>query len=291
MAAPMGQTARMDRVGNRADLARIERFVLRARRVQAHSLCQDPDRLDQFAENFHEVERTSDEVFTTTAVLPDEELLESLAARVRPVLLEADGVHYSTALKAIQAELHRGGHREHIGFFKTRRQQFEAVDPKRASGAGVTMLIAQMHETQVAAPRTVISEGKLADTWFYADLVHADAARADAVSGTDLDERFAAASARVCQIAILVIEVLGYVQWLATQGLLDLDWDALTVPSVKVKVAQPVDTVLGVALPQDIAEGRFDPVPWFQGSESVPHRERVVAMLESGMRVKWRADD
>jgi hypothetical protein len=65
-------------------LAIVGAFVLRARRVLAHSLCVDEPSLKTLADGaFYAIRRDGAE--SVQRRLPNEEILESLAARVRPL--------------------------------------------------------------------------------------------------------------------------------------------------------------------------------------------------------------
>src|SRR4051794_14815961 len=67
----------------------VARFVLRARRVEAHSLVQDREAFAELAEEKGTIRLTVDGSGTMTRSLPaDEEVFESLAARVRPLVLD-----------------------------------------------------------------------------------------------------------------------------------------------------------------------------------------------------------
>jgi hypothetical protein len=67
----------------------VEGFVLRARRVVAHSLCTDDGELANLADgDWYAIRKNGEE--SLQRLLPNEEVLESLAARVRPLILKKD---------------------------------------------------------------------------------------------------------------------------------------------------------------------------------------------------------
>jgi hypothetical protein len=87
--------------------SRLNAFVVRARRVEAHSLAQDKKQLLEWMRGARKITyevspgqppRTS--VVQTT---PPEEQLESAAARVRPFILSEEPVYHASLLKAIKA--------------------------------------------------------------------------------------------------------------------------------------------------------------------------------------------
>ena len=89
----------------------IERFVLRARIVQDHSLARDYRELKDMAKTQFKIkfvlnpatgERTAS--MSPVDLIPTEQL-ESAAARVRPIFLKKDKVHYDSVLDAVSAVL------------------------------------------------------------------------------------------------------------------------------------------------------------------------------------------
>src|SRR4051794_21714323 len=85
----------------------VEAFVLRARRIAEHSLLRDQGAMAAVARSTFEVGVHPDGTATLRRRLLPEEPMESLAARVRPVLLKEDPVHYAKVLKAVGGLLHR----------------------------------------------------------------------------------------------------------------------------------------------------------------------------------------
>ena len=82
-------------------IAIIDGLGLRARRILAHSMCADEDALTNLADGASWYATRKDGVESLRRVLPNEEILESLAARVRPLLLKRDPVHYGYVLNAL----------------------------------------------------------------------------------------------------------------------------------------------------------------------------------------------
>lgn len=89
----------------------LERFVLRARIVQDHSLARDIGVLRNLAREQVKVviTRNLKTGETSTELKPVDllpaEQVESAAARVRPVFLKKDKVHYATVLDALAGVL------------------------------------------------------------------------------------------------------------------------------------------------------------------------------------------
>jgi len=81
----------------------LNRCVLRARRIEAHSLASDRQALLSLSEFKLTGHIQLDGTMEMRRALPAEEAFESLAARVRPVLVKSESVHHSKVLNAIQA--------------------------------------------------------------------------------------------------------------------------------------------------------------------------------------------
>ena len=83
----------------------LNRFVLRGRRIEAHSLASDRRVLSSLSDFTVTGHINLDGTMVMRRSLPDEEAFESLAARVRPVLVKTELVHHSRVLSAIQASI------------------------------------------------------------------------------------------------------------------------------------------------------------------------------------------
>lgn len=188
-------------------------FTLRVRRIEAHSLMADEATLSHLAGSGF-VLRRKDGVASVERFLPNEEVMESLAARVRPLTLEQDPVFYAKAIKALNAYLHRNGHAEHLEWFKKLRAAFASVDPRSAKA---TYFLSVTQNGGLPEERT---DAALALAWFYGDLVHADAEHVLAGASFGIDQRFAAAAVRTAQLALLARDTLSYMRFLVTEGVL-----------------------------------------------------------------------
>lgn len=81
----------------------LNRFVLRARRIEAHSLARDRRALSALLEFSLAGQIQLDGTMEMRRALPDEEAFESLAARVRPVLVKSESVYLARVLDAVKA--------------------------------------------------------------------------------------------------------------------------------------------------------------------------------------------
>ena len=138
----------------------LSRFVLRARRLQAHSLMQHPVIMNP---NVHEhfppggFRRHGQFV----QMLPPEEAFESLVARLRPFILENDGINVGVALDLLCRVIANEGTTAYGG-------ELEALETRwrtfRSEASTLHML----------GPNGLISSKKLAKAWLYTESVHSD---------------------------------------------------------------------------------------------------------------------
>jgi hypothetical protein len=207
-------------------LDRIGAFVLRARRVEAHSLLQDMLRFNAWAQGtttFGPV----DGVMCMTQDVPPEEAFESLASRCRPFLLERDPVHWRAVFGSLRA------------FLKGHDQFGPAVDELKGSWASAE---APDPETGFAVTRPEEVESQavwfsaLAHSWLYGDLVHADPVAQEKAGGHTLNSRYASAVLLYGQVAIHVVATLNLIRQARHACLLDELADAVFSEPVTAKV-------------------------------------------------------
>lgn len=211
-------------------LATVGAFVLRARRVLAHSLCVDEPSLETLADGaFYAIRRDGAE--SVQRRLPNEEILESLAARVRPLTLEGDGIHFNDVLNALSAYLVRHGHPDEAKWCRELKKDWKSVDIK---GGATGYFLSQTKEGSEEPP-TQMTDMALANAWFYGDLVHADQTQIDAAAAFEIGLRYAAAAVRTAQIAIMTRDTLSFIRSLVDDGMIDLGIQALEAVPVKVE--------------------------------------------------------
>lgn len=219
----------------------LNRFVLRARRIQAHSLASDRQALLLLSELTLTGHIGLDDTVEMRRVLPDEEVFESLAARVRPVLVKTESVHHKKVLAAIQvcidatelevpedllarlADLQDEWSRFDLDSSTVQRL---AVQSARADGSGATP---QVSDTQLAA------------AWLYGDLVHVDTRGAKSAGLLfPLKERYSAAVTYFAHAAVLSLKTADLVMALHELEVIDLADESL-VEKVVVGVDELVD--------------------------------------------------
>jgi hypothetical protein len=283
---PSIDTQMVDQRTDEELLAIIEGFVLRARRVVAHSLTDD-ELLDELAGGGWQLTRESGQI-SVQRHLPGEEALESLAARVRPFILNEDPVQYGYVLNALTSYLTRRGRHEDVRWCRNvLKKDWQSVDP-RTGASTYAVSVTQENSSEQAVELT---DAALTLTWFYGDLVHADEAQVAAGAVFGIEDRYAAAAVRTAQLAILTRDTLNFILQLSEDGTLPLSEKSTTV-AVKVEsqslqmselLVGPTGTTFPVGgepgdgwrslinLPGGTPDGQLRiTIPWGNGSEWQP---------------------
>ncbi|MDT9682329.1 hypothetical protein RND61_09605 [Streptomyces sp. TRM76323] len=153
---------------------------------------------------------------------PDEEVVESAAARIRPILLNGDACFYQKALAA-------------LGYFcrelpidkewvkATRAEWRLRVDPSTPEEAGYQVMISNT----VTGEDHGLDRHKLAMAWIYGDVVHHDVQRRQEGDAFGLFERFRGAVPLVAWTMVGTIELLNYIRALRIDGVLQLRQEIL----------------------------------------------------------------
>src|SRR4051812_5390387 len=90
------EAARAERLAR--DRSTVEAFVVRARRIEAHSFAQDRDSLAGYEKHEIKMRIEGPGEVTISVEMPPEEQLESAAARIRPLILQEEQVHNQKVL-------------------------------------------------------------------------------------------------------------------------------------------------------------------------------------------------
>ncbi|MCR2792734.1 hypothetical protein NQ156_06615 [Microbacterium sp. zg.Y625] len=205
------------------DHEKLRRFVLRARRVQAHSIVQNWDELLRHAQGSFDGHIDVTGRMTITRRLPaDEEVFESLASRVRPLTVKSEPVYYVKVFDAIE-HLIREADVDDV--LRARLQELRrAWDASEIQGTQVQAYSVQSARIDGSDATNKVSDTQLAAAWLYADLVHADAQgpKQDALAFS-LRERYAAAVRVFSHMAALTVATLRIVESLRDAQVLALD--------------------------------------------------------------------
>lgn len=193
----------------------LRAFVLRARRIRAHSLAQDAALLMKLLHpqtTVHVDKLTGQERLTID--LPPEEQVESAAARVRPLILNDEDAYHAKVMNALsyfgsQAKIPE----IEMESIRTLKKQWAKVNPKAESNGYYEVRIQKQDE-----PETRISDNALAFSWIYGDVVHADTARRAEGQAFGIEERYRAAVPVVVRLMMLAMTTLTYVEILRKRG-------------------------------------------------------------------------
>lgn len=204
----------LDRLHNQ----RLKAFVLRARRVVAHSLYQDFDELVRIGTVRLRIEKDNEGI-RVTQKLPPEEVVESAAARVRPLLLNDEDSYHQNALKAIGWMLRGIENDEVNNVLKGLKQGWSEFDSKGRAAQAYTV---QRHHIDEPEPLPALTDTVLAFAWIYGDVVHADRDRIAETEQYGVRERYRAAAPLVCRIIVQTATTLHVIEWLMQKGLISL---------------------------------------------------------------------
>lgn len=156
---------------------------------------------------------------------PAEEVVESAAARIRPILLNGDACFYQKALRALGCfcrELPLD-----TQWVKAARAEWRVrVDPSTPREAGYWVMISDT----VTGENQGLDRHKLAMAWIYGDVVHRDMERRQEGDTFGLFERFRGAVPLVAWAMVRTIELLNYIRALHEDGVLQLRQEVLDEP-------------------------------------------------------------
>jgi hypothetical protein len=236
-----------------AALRTVSRFVLRARLVQEHSLAADKDTLKEHAawtmsiratQNLATGQRT---VAMVRAPLLPTEQVESAAARVRPVFLFSDGVHYDKVLNALVEAAAASAvlNKEIEGL----RAQFRAADPDYPKG----------RPTEARSGPSMTNK-EVAGAWLYGQLLHEDELRRSYGAGISAEEMLLNATKTVCNEMLATVAALHMIERLVADRSLDLAED-LFIDPVSVTATEWAPQItgayvadIGTAMPESLSE-------------------------------------
>ena len=195
----------------------LKSFVLRARRIRAHSLAKDTRLLVKLHNPRFKVLLTpATGEMKVVLDLPPEEQVESAAARVRPLILNEEDTYHAKVMNALlYFERKSNLSEDEMKVLRGWKKEWAKVNPKGASSG--------FYEVRVQKPgeaETRISDNALAFSWIYGDVVHADSARREEGRVYGVDERFRAAVPVVVRLMTLAMVTLTITERLHTRGVL-----------------------------------------------------------------------
>ena len=228
----------------------MRRFVIRAVHIETHSLAADVRRLLRDAQGTMHASFDLDGSTRIERELPDEERMESLASRVRPLTLSDEPIHHRKVMNAIDLLLRDGGSptTDHTRRIAELRQLWRKHSLDKDSEVGYWFSMAPADGSE---PAVQVTDVQLAAGWFYSDVAHAnpDVWKAEALSFSRA-HRFEAAVARFSMLAIATLETLGFVRELQEAGLLEIPREAFEadlatareIPEQTILMAAPAGT-------------------------------------------------
>lgn len=206
---------------------RLERFVMRARRVLAHSLVRDQlDLLNDVAKGTFSLvietdQDTGESSHRLQIQLPPEEAFESLAARLRPFTSRKEPVYWETILDALQKILSEETLASTVDIQSLRDYWSEVVN-----GSKVAQIYYFMTENGT------LTDVQLADRWLNSDSLHTEPIQSAIGQDTTLNERYRAAAGVWARIGACMENTFAIIDYLVHEGLLELDTAAFTEPVV-----------------------------------------------------------
>ena len=237
-----------------AAMRTIEAFVLRARRVAAHSLAQDADRLEALARGEIQIVVRGGEPSLMCVALPPEEQTESAAARVRPIFLERDPCYYQKTLKALGVLLE--GHPVRARLREIRKIWEARLNETRAkSSPGVITMIEGEDGSSLSLTNVELALG-----WIYGDVVHHDLDRRTSTEEFSVRLRYKEAVPLVAFAILHTVGLLGLIETLATEGALKIDPEVFTVDVVvppgplEFPIEAAYSAPVGTSLPSSVDE-------------------------------------
>ncbi|ASD20859.1 hypothetical protein B7495_00995 [Cryobacterium sp. LW097] len=239
----------------------LSRFVLRARRIAAHSLVLDRDELLRHAGGLIRGTLDTSGNMTMVQELPDsEEAFESLAARLRPLTVAREPIYYEKVLSALEA----AASDENQGQIDELRLKWTAAE---IQGSQVQAFALQQSKLDGSEATDFVSDTQLAAAWLYADLVHADATGPKrAALDFPFVERYAAAVRVFANMATLTVATLELTQKMIDAGLVSVASSSLTdevVVGTKQLVREARAYVAEVgAAPPDLRVTQAWPAEW-----------------------------
>jgi hypothetical protein len=204
----------------------VEHFVLRARRIESHSLWEDEASLLALSRVTVRLNSDQDGKFWLVKDLPPEEQIESAAARVRPLLEQKDDANLLLATGALKYFCRdMPSSRE---FLQDIEKRWRARTSRSASDRD--------QKIQMLSPdgpaSAVLSDRELAFAYIYGDVVHHDRSHLELTEQFGVRQRYEHAAPLVAFIMIQAARVLSLARAAQARKLLGLPDEVFSVPVV-----------------------------------------------------------
>lgn len=201
----------------------LRRFVIRARRVEAHSLVQN-HAVEKYVKPSMKVDYKEGQPPRIKYAMPDQEIFESLAARTRPCILGSEPVYLDKVFRSIEMLL---GERQLAGQAKkcldSCRKTFQNLHDKDKG----TSYSIQTYNADNIPEGEPLSDLLIGEAWLYSDLVHADP-KDDKAKALKLSyrDRYYAGTSFFSMLAIVIVNMLNFVTIINSQYHLGVDVEA-----------------------------------------------------------------
>ncbi|MFJ3214059.1 hypothetical protein [Streptomyces flaveolus] len=263
--------------------ANLEQFVLRARRIEGHSLAADWEALVSLATPAFELLTSENGEVRVRQEFPPEEVVESAAARVRPLLLETDACGYLKSLKALTYFCRSVP--SDMAWAKAAKAEWKARTQEGV--LGYRLMVGDL----ITGDTADMADQRLAMAWVYGDVVHHDADRLQEADPFGLSGRYRAAVPLVAWIMIAAIELLTFLRFLQERGELGLPAEVFEAEVILQSTewehpAQIYAAPVGTLPPADALTSYSDEWTAWPGTASATDPP---APPHSGGRVDWLA--
>lgn len=201
----------------------LRRFVIRARRVEAHSLVQN-HAVEKYVKPSMTVNYKEGQPTRIKYAMPDQEIFESLAARTRPCILGSEPVYLDKVFRSIDMLLGERRLTDHdkqcLDFYRKTFQNLHDKDK------GISYSI-QTYSADNIPKGEPLSNLLIGEAWLYSDLVHADPKdnKAKALK-LSYQDRYYAGTSFFSMLAIIIVDMLNLVTVVNRQFHLGIDEDA-----------------------------------------------------------------
>ncbi|BBX53143.1 hypothetical protein GCM10009645_54070 [Mycolicibacterium poriferae] len=236
---------------------RVERFVLRARRLMEHSLVREQSALlTDLAKGTVRMQvtvnpKTVEGEQRIQIELPPEEAFESFAARMRPFTMSKEPVYWENALDALESLLSKETLTEFVDM-ESLREHWKSVVTGRK--------IAQAYF--VVTDEGEMTDFQLAELWLNSDALHTQLIQSAVGKELSLSQRYQAAAGVYSRIGAVANHTYHFISYLVHAGLLQLDPEVFTAAVMaETSIDMPAEvysSAVGAGLPTDLSN--LDPM-------------------------------
>jgi hypothetical protein len=239
--------------------ARLEKFVLRARKVLEHSLIREyMDLMNELASGTIRVRvlfnrQTGESEPRMRMELPPEEAFESFAARLRPFTMRDEPIYWEVVIDALEKSLS-----------KDTLADLVDIGGLRDHWSNVLQGVKSTQAFYMQTKNGTMTDVQLASLWLNSDFLHAKPIHSAIGQDMTLDKRYQAAAGFYARLGACVQSTYRLVKHSVAEGLLRLD-PAVFTERVVVETTidipgQIYSAKLGTELPSDLSN--LDPKVW-----------------------------